>query len=146
MKSAYQIIRRPVITEKGLAIKENQNTLGFQVASKATKTENPDVALSHDAVERRHYEHASVQETSRTETAHRRAAQLRRHHQLASRRRTQAETAHRRFQARQSWDSSDSGHDRVRSKSLGAHCVAGVRRRREALHPSARWTEGRTKS
>ena len=24
MKSAYQIIRRPVITEKGLAIKENQ--------------------------------------------------------------------------------------------------------------------------
>jgi len=39
MKSAYQIIRRPVITEKGLAIKENQNTLVFQVASKATKTE-----------------------------------------------------------------------------------------------------------
>ena len=29
---AYQIIRRPVITEKGLAIKENQNTLVFQVA------------------------------------------------------------------------------------------------------------------
>ena len=39
MKSAYQIIRRPVITEKGLAIKETQNTLVFQVASKATKTE-----------------------------------------------------------------------------------------------------------
>ena len=39
MKSAYQIIRRPVITEKGLAIKENQNTLVFQVNSKATKTE-----------------------------------------------------------------------------------------------------------
>jgi len=39
MKSAYQIIRRPVITEKGLAIKENQNTLIFQVNSKATKTE-----------------------------------------------------------------------------------------------------------
>jgi large subunit ribosomal protein L23 len=39
MNSAYQIIRRPVITEKGLAIKENQNTLVFQVASKATKTE-----------------------------------------------------------------------------------------------------------
>ena len=29
MKSAYQILRRPVITEKGLAIKENQNTSGF---------------------------------------------------------------------------------------------------------------------
>ena len=39
MRSAYQIIRRPVITEKGLAIKENQNTLVFQVAPKATKTE-----------------------------------------------------------------------------------------------------------
>ena len=39
MKSAYQISRRPVITEKGLGIKENQNTLVFQVAAKATKTE-----------------------------------------------------------------------------------------------------------
>ena len=39
MKSAYQIFRRPVITEKGLAIKENQNTLVFQVAKAATKTE-----------------------------------------------------------------------------------------------------------
>ncbi|MBO0911557.1 MAG: 50S ribosomal protein L23 [Acidobacteria bacterium] len=39
MKSAYQIIRKPVITEKGLAIKENQNTLVLQVAPKATKTE-----------------------------------------------------------------------------------------------------------
>jgi large subunit ribosomal protein L23 len=39
MKSAYQIIQRPVITEKGLDIKENQNTLVFQVAKAATKTE-----------------------------------------------------------------------------------------------------------
>ena len=39
MKSAYQILRRPVITEKGLAIKENENTLVFQVAKEATKTE-----------------------------------------------------------------------------------------------------------
>ena len=39
MKSAYEILRRPVITEKGLAIKENQNTLVFQVEPKATKTE-----------------------------------------------------------------------------------------------------------
>jgi large subunit ribosomal protein L23 len=39
MRSAYQILRRPVITEKGLAIKENQNTLVFQVAKAATKTE-----------------------------------------------------------------------------------------------------------
>jgi len=39
VKSAYQIIRRPVITEKGLAIKERENTLVFQVAKRATKTE-----------------------------------------------------------------------------------------------------------
>jgi large subunit ribosomal protein L23 len=39
MKSAYQIIRKPVITEKGLGIKETQQTLVFEVAQKATKTE-----------------------------------------------------------------------------------------------------------
>ena len=39
MKSAYQIIRRPVITEKGLGVKDNQGTLVFEVAGKATKTE-----------------------------------------------------------------------------------------------------------
>jgi large subunit ribosomal protein L23 len=39
MKSAYQIIRKPVITEKGLGVKENQGTLVFEVAAKATKTE-----------------------------------------------------------------------------------------------------------
>jgi large subunit ribosomal protein L23 len=39
MKSAYQIIRRPVITEKGLNVKDNEGTLVFEVASKATKTE-----------------------------------------------------------------------------------------------------------
>ena len=39
MKSAYQIIRRPIITEKGLGIKELQRPLVFEVAAKATKTE-----------------------------------------------------------------------------------------------------------
>jgi large subunit ribosomal protein L23 len=39
MKSAYQIIRKPVITEKGLSVKEGQSTLVFEVAAKATKTE-----------------------------------------------------------------------------------------------------------
>ncbi len=39
MKSAYQIIRRPVITEKGLGVKETEQTLVFEVAAKATKTE-----------------------------------------------------------------------------------------------------------
>jgi large subunit ribosomal protein L23 len=39
MKSPYQIIRKPVITEKGLAVKETEGTLVFQVAPEATKTE-----------------------------------------------------------------------------------------------------------
>jgi large subunit ribosomal protein L23 len=39
MKSAYQIIRKPIITEKGLGAKETQGTLVFHVAPKATKTE-----------------------------------------------------------------------------------------------------------
>ncbi len=39
MKSAYQIIRKPVITEKGLGVKETEATLVFMVAPKATKTE-----------------------------------------------------------------------------------------------------------
>ena len=39
MKSPYQIIRKPVITEKGLAAKDNESTLVFQVATDATKTE-----------------------------------------------------------------------------------------------------------
>ena len=39
MKSAYQIIRKPVITEKGLGMKETEGTLVFQVAAQATKTE-----------------------------------------------------------------------------------------------------------
>jgi len=39
MKSAYQIIRRPVITEKGLGSKEAEGTLVFEVAAQATKTE-----------------------------------------------------------------------------------------------------------
>ena len=38
-KSAYQIIRRPVITEKGLGVKETEQTLVFEVAAEATKTE-----------------------------------------------------------------------------------------------------------
>ena len=39
MKSAYQIIRRPVITEKGLGVKEAEATRVFEVAAKASKTE-----------------------------------------------------------------------------------------------------------
>src|SRR3982750_4868017 len=39
MKSAYQILRRPVITEKGLGVKETESTLVFEVAAQATKTE-----------------------------------------------------------------------------------------------------------
>jgi large subunit ribosomal protein L23 len=35
----YQIIRRPIITEKGLGVKETQHTVVFEVSAKATKTE-----------------------------------------------------------------------------------------------------------
>src|SRR6202022_3877898 len=35
----YQIIRRPIITEKGLGVKENHHTVVFEVAAGATKTE-----------------------------------------------------------------------------------------------------------
>ena len=38
-KSAYEIIRRPVITEKGLGVKETEQTLVFEVADHATKTQ-----------------------------------------------------------------------------------------------------------
>jgi large subunit ribosomal protein L23 len=39
MPTLYTVIRRPVITEKGMTVKETQNTLVFEVAEKATKTE-----------------------------------------------------------------------------------------------------------
>jgi len=35
----YQVIRRPIITEKGLGVKELQRTVVFEVAADATKTE-----------------------------------------------------------------------------------------------------------
>ena len=47
MKSAYQIIRRPVITEKGLGVKETEGTLVFEVAAKATKTEIKQAVQTH---------------------------------------------------------------------------------------------------
>ena len=39
MPTLYTVIRRPLITEKGMNVKETQNTLVFEVAEKATKTE-----------------------------------------------------------------------------------------------------------
>jgi large subunit ribosomal protein L23 len=39
MPTLYNVIRRPLITEKGMGVKETQNTLVFEVAEKATKTE-----------------------------------------------------------------------------------------------------------
>ena len=32
----YQVIRRPIITEKGLGVKETQHTVVFEVAKDAT--------------------------------------------------------------------------------------------------------------
>ena len=37
--TVYQIIRRPIITEKGLGVKETQHTVVFEVAVAATKTQ-----------------------------------------------------------------------------------------------------------
>lgn len=39
MARFYQVIRRPIITEKGLGVKETQHTVVFEVARDATKTE-----------------------------------------------------------------------------------------------------------
>ena len=35
----YKVIRRPIITEKGLGVKETQHTVVFEVAAAATKSE-----------------------------------------------------------------------------------------------------------
>jgi large subunit ribosomal protein L23 len=39
MPTLYTVIRRPLITEKGMGVKETQETLVFEVDLKATKTE-----------------------------------------------------------------------------------------------------------
>jgi large subunit ribosomal protein L23 len=39
MPTLYNVIRRPLITEKGLSVKETEGTLVFEVSSEATKTE-----------------------------------------------------------------------------------------------------------
>ena len=38
MPTIYNVIRRPLITEKGLGVKETEGTLVFEVAPKASKT------------------------------------------------------------------------------------------------------------
>ena len=39
MSTLYNVLRRPVITEKGMGVKEVENTLVFEVELRATKTE-----------------------------------------------------------------------------------------------------------
>jgi len=39
MSATYDIIRRPVITEKGLTLKEDDGTLCFEVSDRASKTQ-----------------------------------------------------------------------------------------------------------
>ena len=39
MPTLYTVIRRPLITEQGLSVKETEGTLVFDVAPEATKTE-----------------------------------------------------------------------------------------------------------
>ena len=37
--SVYNVIRRPIVTEKGLGVKETQQTVVFEVSPNATKTQ-----------------------------------------------------------------------------------------------------------
>jgi len=46
MSSIFEVVRRPIITEKGLSMKENDRTLCFEVSPDASK------AQIHEAVER----------------------------------------------------------------------------------------------
>ena len=39
---SYQVIRRPIVTEKGLGVKETQQTVVFEVASSANKAQIKD--------------------------------------------------------------------------------------------------------
>lgn len=39
MQSVYDVIKKPIVTEKGVTKKDNEQTLCFQVASAASKTE-----------------------------------------------------------------------------------------------------------
>ena len=39
MSTLYSVLRRPVITEKGMGVKERENTLVFEVELHATKVE-----------------------------------------------------------------------------------------------------------
>ena len=39
MRSVYEVLRRPLITEKSTLLKESQRTLGFEVHRDATKPE-----------------------------------------------------------------------------------------------------------
>jgi len=45
MNRVYEVIKRPIITEKGLMLKENERTLCFEVADSASKQQ------IHEAVE-----------------------------------------------------------------------------------------------
>ena len=48
MPTLYNVIRRPLITEKGLGVKETEGTLVFDVAPEATKTEVKQAVESPD--------------------------------------------------------------------------------------------------
>ena len=37
--NVFQVLRRPIITEKGLRVKESEHTVVFEVAASATKTQ-----------------------------------------------------------------------------------------------------------
>ncbi len=61
MPTLYTVIKRPLITEKGMGVKETQNTLVFEVALKATKTEVKQAVESLFKVKVNHVRTATVE-------------------------------------------------------------------------------------
>ena len=47
MPTLYNVIRRPLITEKGLSVKETEGTLVFEAAPEATKTDGVKQAVEN---------------------------------------------------------------------------------------------------
>ena len=68
MSTMYEVIKRPVITEKGLTLKENERTLCFEVADNASKTADPGsrrAAFQSESAARAHDERARQDATPR---------------------------------------------------------------------------------
>jgi len=85
--SAFQVIRRPIITEKGLGVKETQHTVVFEVATGATKTQIREAVQKKDGspprtlvagFENMHGERVHVLDRARANARRQRAIAVRR--------------------------------------------------------------------